>query len=120
MPFNLSAVTQRFSLSQSFTILRTTGSFAAGGWQADAPTEIPAVGVIVPADAKALAQVPEADRVTGSLQIICEQKLHTTSERSSTISDKVRWHGDIYRVTSLLPWNDFGFYSAILVRVTGS
>ena len=120
MPRNFSAITQRFSLSQSFTILRTTGAFAAGGWVENTPTEIPAIGVIVVADDEALAQVPEGDRVTGLLQIITDQQLHATSEGAGAISDKVVWHGDTYRVTSLAPWGDFGFCSAILVRVTGS
>lgn len=120
MPRDFGHITQRPSLCQQFTIIRTTGKFAAGGWQASTPTNINANGIIVPADDEALAQVPEGDRVAGSLQAICNQPLYETQESRGAISDKIAWRGNIYKLLSVARWDDYGYWSAILVRMTGA
>lgn len=102
------------------TIIRTRGAFVAGGWQAAAPVNVASSGTIVPADAEALNQIPEADRVDGSLQFLTSQPIYETLEKLGAISDKLQWNGNLYRVQSVTPWKDFGFYSAILVRMSGA
>ena len=119
MPFSLADIANDPDLGQEFTILRSSGFFGAGGWQ-DAVTEVPAYGVICVADDEALQQVPEGDRVAGSLQAISESPIYETQEQRAGLSDKIGWNGCTYRVQSVAPWKDFGFYSAILVRIQGS
>jgi hypothetical protein len=57
--------------------------------------------------------------VTGSLQILTDQPIYETLIQNSGISDKVFWHGNMYRVISCQPWGDFGFWSVIAARMTG-
>jgi len=109
-----------FAQPGGVTIIRTRGSFVAGGWRANAPISIQSSGTIVPAEAEALEQVPEGDRVSGSLQFLTTDPIYETLESLGAISDKVDWNGQTYRVQSVTPWKDFGFYSAILVRMTGA
>lgn len=117
--FNLSRVTQNPNIGQPFTIIRETGAFGRGGWQTQNTTEIAAFGVIGPPGEEELAQIPEGDRVKGVLQVLTNVPLYATQAARAGISDKVRWHGDLYSVTSRLPWGDAGYWSAILLRTTG-
>jgi hypothetical protein len=119
MPFYLGDVTQDPEMASCFTVLRTTGIFAAGGWQKRAEVEIQMYGVVAVADDEALSQVPEGDRVTGSLQILTDQPLYETLISNSGISDKVFWNGNMYRVISRQPWTGFGYWSVIVSRMTG-
>ena len=120
MPFvNLSEVVNDPDLGETFVILRTKGSFGLGGWIAEVPQQVPAYGVVQPADDEALAQVPEGDRVEGAMQIYCQQPIYETLAKESGISDKVRWHGSTYRVSRRSRWEEFGYYGALLTRIEG-
>lgn len=104
-----------------FTILRTVGYFGPGGWQTSGPAnKIQAWGVIGIAEPEALRQVPEGDRVAGAIQIVTTTPIYETLVKTSATSDHVMWQGDLYRVQSVERWKHFGFYSAILVRMTGT
>ncbi len=118
--FDLSAVVNNPDLGSPVTILRFTGSFAAGGWQQGAPQRIPAFGVVCIADAEALAQVPEGDRVTGALQFLTGQPVYRTSADRGGTSDQIEWRGELYRVVSVEPWGHAGYWSAILARMEGA
>ncbi len=119
MPFSVSRVVEDPNLGQPFTIIRTKGTFAAGGWQASETAKIPSFGVIVPADEEALAQVPEGDRVTGAVQLFCVQRIYQTQVQFGNVSDKIDWNDQQYRVVSVQPWVSFGFWAAVLVRMSG-
>jgi hypothetical protein len=139
MAFDLSEVVSDPDLGDDFLILRSSGSFGAGGWIQGPIEEIPAFGVIQPAEDEALAMVPEGDRVTGSLQVFTAQPIYETlAERrerrpndpdwtsdnrgapaQAALSDKIRWHGHLYRILAVQKWRDYGYFGAILVRLTG-
>ena len=117
---DLSEIVNDPDLGQPFTITRTTGEFAAGGWQADAPTLIPAFGVITVASDEALQQVPEGDRVAGSMMVFTQTPIYQTLVNQSGISDTLVWRGNTYRVQAAGPWEDYGYYQAIIARMTGA
>lgn len=119
MPIDLSEVVNDSDLGQCFQILRTTGQPGLGGFQTSAPTAIQAFGIIEIADPEALRQVPEGDRVVGSLRVITATPIYETLAQNSAISDEIRWNGSRYRVQSVEPWKMNGFRSAILVRMKG-
>ncbi|HJX53168.1 MAG TPA: hypothetical protein VJ801_10420 [Polyangia bacterium] len=119
MAFSLSEIADDPDLGTSFLIIRTTGSFAAGGWVAGTPVQIPASGVIAVAEDEALLQIPEGDRVAGAMQLISSQQIYETQATRAGISDKVLWNGNYYRVVGVAPWADFGFWSAVMVRMSG-
>lgn len=124
MPINLSAVVMDAHLAECFTILRSSGQWAPGGWVEGPVTSIPVFGVITVADAKALEMVPEGDRITGSLQVFCNQAIYTTAvdarPDAPAVSDRIKWRGCIYRVQNVSNWCSWGFYSAIAVRMEGA
>lgn len=111
--------------AQAFTILRSQGTWARGGWQESARQQIPAVGIITPASAEDLLQVPEGDRVAGSMLVSTATRLYRShsngiNDDNSGTSDLVVWHGDTYRVSGVWPWVDQGFWKAVFVRVKGA
>ena len=121
MPISLEEVTFDADLGQAFTILRTTGKFGAGGWVAqDPPQNIPAFGVIAIASDKDMQMFPEGDRLTGSLIVISNTPMFTSSENLGIIADQIDWRGNRYKVSSLGRWSDFGFHAVLMVRKTGS
>lgn len=105
--------------AQPFTINRTTGAFAQGGWQANAPTAIPAFGVISTATAKDLDMVPEGDRVRESLVFYNVQQIFVTNAQNSQISDVLVWKGVQYRVYFVADYSTYGFWKAIACRKLG-
>lgn len=120
MPVDLSEVGLDPDLGSQFCIIRNGGTFGPGGWLASKPCQIPAFGVIQPATPRALLQVPAGDRVEGSIQIICDQAIYQTLEDRSATSDTVMYQGNEWRVQNVAPWISSGYWSAILVRKTGS
>lgn len=106
-------------LGDEITIIRSDGSFGAGGWIPGQPSNIQACGVIGIADDEALAQVPEGDRVTGSLQLVTATPIFPTLANKSGTSDQILWLNNTYRVQASQPWKHAGFWSAILVRMSG-
>ena len=121
MPFSLKAICDDPLLSQNVTIIRSQGGqFGSGGFKPAAPVNIPARGVLEIADSKRMQMVPEGDRITGSIEFITKTRVYTTSEALEGISDQIQWRGNMYRVTTVAQWGDFGFWSATLVRMTGS
>jgi hypothetical protein len=119
MPLDLSEIVNDADLSEDATVIRSTGAFGLGGWN-DTHVSIAAHGIIAPADDQALSQVPEGDRVAGSLQFISAQRIYPThAGQQAGISDKIQWQGEMYKVQSVAPWVENGFWSAILVRLLG-
>lgn len=119
MPFDLSEVVLNPDFAQDVTITRSSGSFGEGGWINTSST-IYAKGTIVVADSRALQQIPEGDRVVGSMQLLIDIQIYETSAARGGLSDQIVWRGDNYRVQKVDPWGDFGFWSAILVRMEGA
>lgn len=117
MPLDFSEIANDPDLGESVCITRTRGAFGAGGWVTQAVETIMLFGVLTIASDNALEQVPEGDRVKGSLQFITVGPIYET--RPGAISDKATWHGEKYRVQSVGPWVDNNFYSAIMVRMRG-
>lgn len=120
MPFSLSEIVNDPDLGQNVTILRTKGQFGPDGWVAASPISIPTYGVISIASTKSMEMIPEGDRLTGGIELCSTTRIYTTSEDASGISDQIMWRDNMYRVMSVSKWSDFGFNSAILVRMTGS
>lgn len=124
MPFSLTEVVNDPDLAEEVTIVRTTVKFGLGGVQ-ETSVNIPAYGVLTVASPKELKRIPEGDRLTGSIMFNCSQIIYQTHEGSggndpSRLSDQIIWRGLKYKVVSVSPWVDFGFWQAILLRTEGT
>ena len=121
---NVSEVVNDADFAQDFKIMRSSGgSWKAGVW-VNAVETVCGYGVIQPATAEELDQVPEGDRVKGMLSFHSEEPLFETHTKSS--NDKFAGTSDIichreqkYRLVKVFPWEDFGYYKAIGARISG-
>jgi hypothetical protein len=113
---DISEIVSDPDLAQPFTIKRSTGQFALGGYQT-AVQEIQAFGVIRPTNTVDLEIVPEGDRVLGMMTFWSATEMHTTSTAGT--SDVLSYRGDDYRVLQVMPSGDFGYWKAIGARKSG-
>jgi hypothetical protein len=119
---NVGRIINSPNFSQTFTVYRESGSWKAGRW-VSSETQLTMFGTITAAGALDLNQVSEGDRVTGVMCFYSQQEIFVThaSEQgiSDGTSDQIEWNGDRYRISSVTPWSDFGYYKAIGVRMVG-
>jgi hypothetical protein len=121
---NVAEVVNDSDFAQDFEIQRSSGgSWQAGTWISKTIT-VPGYGVIQPATPEELDQVPEGDRVKGSLSFHSECPLYETHTRGPNdkfagTSDVICYRGQNYRLVKVWPWEDFGYYKAIGSRISG-
>lgn len=119
---NLSRVLNSPAFRQTFQVFRSSGHFDLGGWQEDiqSPPSFPVSGVVYPSTAKEIDQVPEGDRVSGMMTFISSEPLYTTHASGvAGISDKIEWHGELYKLIQNLPFDDYGFHVCVGSRLSG-
>ncbi|NOU95594.1 hypothetical protein GC093_20510 [Paenibacillus sp. LMG 31456] len=122
---NISRVvtSRNFAQPKGFTVYRTAGNWVRGRWLVDPEIILKLQGTITVANNNDLEQVPEGDRVTGLMCFYSPQPMYITrnnEELSATgISDEIVWKGHRYRIVSVAPWQDFGYYKALGVRMAG-
>ncbi len=117
---NVSKVITDPRVAKTFTIYRKSGEWVSGRFeQTENPMQL--TGVISVASAREIEQIPEGDRVGGEIVIHCTQEIFTThtSDTSSDTgtSDELLWHGDRYKIYSVSPYSDYGYYKAIGQRM---
>jgi hypothetical protein len=117
---SLTRVANSPAFAQSFTVNRSTGTFQQGGF-VSTTSPLDFWGIIQPATDEDVAQVPEGDRSTGMMGFISEQRMYKTYVEGSTsgIGDTITWNGQTYRLVTVGPWKDFGFWKAIGARLSG-
>ncbi len=117
---NLARVVHSPRMSQRITILRRGGSWQHGTWvQDEQPAAVVMRGIVTMAGAKDLQMVPEGDRVTGSIKILTTERIFITDDTYSGTTDMVLWRGARYRVVTVTPDVDYGFYRSVATRLDG-
>lgn len=117
---NLSRVVHSPRMSQKITILRRTGAWVDGAWvQDDQPETVTMRGIVTMANAKDLQQVPEGDRLTGAVKILTTERIYITDGADHNITDMVLWRGARYRIVTVTPDIDYGFFRSIGSRLDG-
>ena len=108
---------RNFAQGKGFAVFRKTGSWEAGRF-VQTETKLNFSGTITPCNPKDLIQVPEGDRVTGIMCFHCEKQIYTTrTDIKKGTSDEIEWQGERYRVSSVVPYVDFGYWKAFGVRM---
>lgn len=106
--------------AQAFTIMRSTTSFVLGG-VSNNTTPVPGFGTITVASGNDLDQVPEGDRVKGAMMFHSTAILYEThADGTPGLSDTIVWRGQNYRLITVAPFADWGYYRAIGVRMSGN
>ncbi len=124
---NVGEIVSDPDFAQAFTIARSSGGYfdPTGTWQ-ETDGNIDMWGIIQPATAKELLQVPEGDRVKEVKSFHSQQGMFVThtdglTDANAATSDIVTWltTGEQYRLVKLYQWIDFGYYKALGVRIAG-
>jgi hypothetical protein len=129
-------------LAENFTILRSKGKFDLGGWKTTSEN-VDGYGVVTVASNKDLQMIPEGDRVTGAMLFHSHERIYLTElddgygqqsygndgfdcanknkygDSEQHVSDQIYWRGQLFRIISVAPWQDFGYYRAMGVRMSG-
>jgi len=115
---NVSMIVNSPAFAQGFTINRSTNSpgFGLGGYSSGT-TQINMWGAIQPIEPESLDMTPEGDRVVGQVEFISQQPIYETNPNG--ISDTMTWRGQLYRIISVKPWSDNGYYRAVGTRMSG-
>ena len=117
---NVSEVVLDSDFVQSFTVLRSSGQQGPDGW-INTETQLTLSGVISVARVRDLQMVPEGDRIGGAMIFHSVQPIYTTrTGEGQGISDVIIWRGERYKVSTLLPYVDYGYYSVVAVRLLGA
>lgn len=103
-----------FQAPEPFQILRSVGSFQSGGFKS-VTSEIQQVGPVQPATDKAVAMLPEGDRIGLVLTFWCTVPIYVTSK--STASDIIVYESDRYRVLAVNHHPGAGFWRATATRM---
>lgn len=110
---NVSRVINNPKVSQLFSIFRKTGDWDKGRF-VQVENEIKMQGVISIAKPEDIEMIPESDRVGGEMIIHSTEEIFTTNDEGT--SDELLWNGERYKVHSLGPYKDYGYYKAIAMR----
>lgn len=120
---NLATVIHSPMLSQGITIKRSSGIWEDGDFVSDGilPSTLHLRGIVTVASSRDLSMVPEGDRQSGAMKVLTTERLYVTGEinDSSNFSDILVWRGEEYRIYSVTPDADYGFYRSIAMRVLG-
>lgn len=119
---NVSRVIRSKRLARPFVIYRKTGSWIAGRW---VENELPLQfrGVVTVASPEDILQVPEGDRKIGMMAFYSTEPMFVTGEQEAATkgtSDEAVWRGKRYRLLSVIPEVDYGYYKAIGASIGGA
>jgi hypothetical protein len=109
-------------LAESYTVLRSSGQFVAGGWT-DTKTTIAAFGVVSVARPKDLEMLPEGDRPLEARVFYAQQPLYVTRDNpqdGTGTSDVLIWQSVYYRVLTVFDYSNRGYWKVIAARTLGS
>lgn len=108
-----------FDLCSQFSVIRTTGKFAAGGWQTNPSQQIDTIGATRNANGKEIRMLPEADQVLEVLSFRSITQMFPTTLAGSQTSDVLVFQGDQYRILMVKNYSEQGYYLALATRLAG-
>ncbi len=118
---NVSRILSHPLIAQTFTVHRSSGQFAAGGWTENAPSSITISGAAYPSTVRDLQAIPEGDRVSGMMTFLSPQPIYLTHAAGTPgTSDQIEWKGEFYRIIQIMDWSDYGYYMGIGARMMGN
>lgn len=104
--------------AQVITVRRTRAGWKEGVFCRNATESmLQMTALVTVAQPKDLKMLPEGDRVSGAMRFLTTEELHATSNNS--VSDEITWRGARFKILTVTPDIDYGFYRAIGTRLDG-
>lgn len=119
MMINVSNVVHSPMLSQKITVIRSGGKWENGFFKRYDSETLEMRGIVTLAKPEDLELIPEGDRRTGTIRVLTTEKLYQTGEENNGFSDTVVWRGNQYRLVSVSPDIDYGFFRSLAVKMRG-
>ncbi len=120
---NLSRVLYSPKFNQPFAIYRKSGSWVRGRFVETESQVIPFSGVVLPASAEEIMQLPEGDRSTSMMTFFSVQEMFVThvdnGQGYAGTSDELEWRSERYRITNVNQYSDYGYFKAYGVLMEG-
>jgi hypothetical protein len=104
--------------ASSYTVLRRSGRWAKGRFEAGEPQRLGFYGAAQPASARELQQLEIGDNEHGAMKFFTRQPndIYITRELSggeeAQISDEIEFRGSLYKVLQVQPWQHGGWTRA--------
>lgn len=114
---NVSRVAKSNRFTQMITITRTESEWVRGEMVPKEPLTFDLLGIVTVAQPKDLQLVPEGDRLTGAMKFITTEELYPT--RQAHKNDVITWRGAKYKIITVTPDIDYGFFRSIGTRLEG-
>jgi hypothetical protein len=106
--------------TQVLKVWRQTGEWIAGEFVYGEEVMLSVPGIVTVANVKDLEQVPEGDRVKGTMCFYSTFKLELTrNSPDQGTSDQIEWRGERYRLFQIMPQFDYGYNKAFGARMAG-
>jgi hypothetical protein len=105
--------------AQSYSILRSAGTWVNGVWQPNAET-LQGYGRISVARPRDVEMIPEGDKIVGAMVFWSSTAIFGTradSAGNGGSSDILMWRGKKFRVLSVYQYSDYGYWKAIATRM---
>ena len=114
---NVSRVAKSNRFTQPITITRTESEWVRGEMVPKEPQTFDLLGIVTVAQPKDLQMVPEGDRLIGAMKFITTEELYPT--RQTHKNDLITWRGAKYKIITVTPDIDYGFFRSIGTRLEG-
>lgn len=115
---NVGRVTKSVRLgAQTIYISRYSGEWLGGEYVCQTPEKMEARGIITLARPKDINMLPEGDRVLGGIRVLTTIPLMPTNPNGT--GDIITWRGAQYKVMTVSPDIDYGFFRSICTRLDG-
>jgi hypothetical protein len=109
--------------NQPFQIYRKNGAWDHGRFVESEAQVIPFNGVVTPASAEEIMQLPEGDRSTSMMCFYSTQEIFVThiddGQGYAGTSDELLWRSHRYRITNVNQYDDYGYFKAYGVMMEG-
>lgn len=106
--------------AQEFNIARSSGTWTNGKFVVASTANIDGYGTITVATPRDLEMVPPGDVVHGAMVFHSQQPIYATRNGANGpgFSDILTWHNLQWRVLTVGPYSDYGYYRAIATRLS--
>lgn len=118
---NIASLIEDPDFAQPFKVFRVTGSWVRGNYESE-ETEVKHYGVILPANAEDMDQIPEGERVSGMMCFYSRKEIFVTrsgEDGRNKVSDYIEWRKKRYKIIQVTPYQDYGFVKAFGVSWEG-